>query len=538
MALAIQTDKTKKMSKRILTKIFLWTGVIAYNFLFWQQKLGINLLIFSTLLGAVAFYLNPKSLYSKNAWLTSLGTLLTGVFVVVYNSGISKFMHITSFLIMLGFIHQSEMRSIYYSLLNSMANIIKAPASLLGARKEGEKVPKGKRRIFHYVKLTIIPVLTFLTFYWLYRGANPRFTEFTNKILIKLDEFWANISQYLSFTWLFFIVLGLFITAGIIYNRELQAFLRKDLSFSDLLKRIRISQPKLKSIKGVNFKRPEPFSMVSLKIERKVGIILIVLVNLMLIAVNIIDINWMWFGFEVPKDFSLKQFVHEGTILLIISILLSMGIILYLFRRNQNFYPGKGALKYLSYFWLFQNFVLSVSVFLRNYHYISYHGLAYKRIGVIVFLLLTAIGITYMFFKIYRVRSGYYLVRKNTWAAYAVLVLLACFNWEALILKYNLNHKNVSQIDVDFYLDLSDRAIPELLTNRDKVKAQMEAHSGNKVRWVKLLNYDQFMRSLENKKERYMEEQAEYNWPSWNLADHQTQQKLKEWDAEVLSMNK
>ena len=33
--------------------------------------------------------------------------------------------------------------------------------------------------------------------------------------------------------------------------------------------------------------------------------------------------------------------------------------------------------------------------FLRNYHYISYHGLAGKRIGVIAFLVITVFGINY-----------------------------------------------------------------------------------------------------------------------------------------------
>lgn len=526
------------MNKRTLTRIFLWTGVISYNFLFWQQKLGVNLLIFSVLLGGIAFYLNPKSLYSKNAWLTAAGTFITGLFVVIYNSGISKFMHITSFLIMLGFIHQSEMRSVFYSLLNSVVNIIKAPASLSGAKKEGDKSKVNYRRFGYFFKLFFIPIVAFFTFYVLYTNANPRFLELTNQLIAQLDKFWVYITKFFSFTWLFFIILGVFITAGIIYNRELQALLSKDLSFSDFLKRVRKKRPKIKSIQGVNFKRPEPFSMVSLKVERKVGIILIVLVNLMLLVVNIIDINWLWFGFEVPKNFSLKQFVHEGTSLLILSILLSMAIILYIFRRNQNFYPGKGSLKYLAYFWLLQNIVLSISVFLRNYHYIGYHGLAYKRIGVIVFLTLTTIGIIYMYFKILQSRSGYYLVRKNTWAAYVILITLACFNWEDIILRYNLNHKNISQIDVDFYLELSDKAIPKLLKNRDKVKAQMKAHETNAVRWVSMLNYDVFMKSLENRKANYLKRQTDYSWPSWNLADYQTQQKLKEWDAETLSLNK
>ena len=71
--------------------------------------------------------------------------------------------------------------------------------------------------------------------------------------------------------------------------------------------------------------------------------------------------------------------------------------------------------------WVVQNFILGISVFLRNYHYISFHGLAYKRIGVIVFLVLVLIGLVTLFVKLRERKSFFYLVRVNGWAAFAVL---------------------------------------------------------------------------------------------------------------------
>jgi hypothetical protein len=72
--------------------------------------------------------------------------------------------------------------------------------------------------------------------------------------------------------------------------------------------------------------------------------------------------------------------------MLILSILLSLGILIYYFRSNQNFYPKNGFLKAAAYLWLVQNAVLSVSVLIRCGYYISEYGLAYKRIGVVIFL--------------------------------------------------------------------------------------------------------------------------------------------------------
>ena len=158
------------------------------------------------------------------------------------------------------------------------------------------------------------------------------------------------------------------------------------------------------------------------------------LVNVLLLVVNAIDINWLWFGFVPAPGFDLTQFVHEGTYVLIFSILLAMGIVLWFFRRNLNFYqPGLPWLRWGATVWVLQNAVLAVSVGLRNYYYILHSGLAYKRIGVCFFLLLTFFGLGTVLLKIWQRRSAYSLVRLNSLAAYAVLLLLAAGNWEVWI---------------------------------------------------------------------------------------------------------
>ena len=129
------------------------------------------------------------------------------------------------------------------------------------------------------------------------------------------------------------------------------------------------------------------------------ALIVFTLLNLLLLVVNVLDINWIWFDFEVPLEFSLKQFVHEGTYLLIFSILLSMMLVLYFFRSSLNFYPKKKALVVLGKIWIIQNMVLAFSVFIRNYHYIDYHGLAGKRIGVIAFFGYDIVWTIYADFK-------------------------------------------------------------------------------------------------------------------------------------------
>ena len=102
-----------------------------------------------------------------------------------------------------------------------------------------------------------------------------------------------------------------------------------------------------------------------------------------MLTVNIIDIDWVWLNFEYEGEINLTQFVHEGTYLLILSILISMGIILYFFRKNLNFYPGKQKLQIITYIWIAQNAVLAVSVAARNKHYTHHSGHANTRIAVV-----------------------------------------------------------------------------------------------------------------------------------------------------------
>jgi hypothetical protein len=241
------------------------------------------------------------------------------------------------------------------------------------------------------------------------------------------------------------------------------------------------------------------------------------MVNALLLAENFIDIKWLWFGFSLPEEFSLKHYVREGTGFLIISILLSMGLLLHYFMRNQNFYPKNQLLKWLSYLWIAQNIILSFSVYMRNSHYIDFHGLAYKRIGVDVFVILTIIGLITLYYKIRKIKSAYFLVRINTWALYIMIVALSCFNWDVKIAEYNLAHWNKGEIDVDFYLQLSDKALPVIYANLDKVKSQIETHKNNKVRWITYLDYDVFMIALENKKNKFLDKYKEHSWLSFNL---------------------
>ncbi|MEM7039673.1 MAG: DUF4153 domain-containing protein, partial [Bacteroidota bacterium] len=138
----------------------------------------------------------------------------------------------------------------------------------------------------------------------------------------------------------------------------------------------------------------------------------------------------------------------------------------------------------------------------RNYHYIDYHGLAYKRIGVIFFLLLTLFGLVTLWLKIRNKRTFFHVVRVNAWATYGVLLVLALVNWDMVIARHNIAHTKDKVIDVPFLLDLSDKVLPILDENREI-----------------FANYPGYERRLDDRIRRFRRHKAKLSWLSWNAAD-------------------
>ena len=273
-----------------------------------------------------------------------------------------------------------------------------------------------------------------------------------------------------------------------------------------------ISRTRKKRIKQIdtdtNFykKRILPLS-IGLKNEYRSALILIVAVNLLLMFVNGLDISWLWFNFEYNGDFSLSQFVHEGTYLLIFSILLSIGIILYFFRKNINFFPKNKLIKYCSIVWIIQNVILVISVGLRNYYYIEHYGLAYKRIGVFVFLLLTLFGLITLILKITKLKSSFYLIKVNTINLFTAFVLLSTVNWDVLIAKHNLSNLNNRKVDVTFLLTLSNNTLPLIHQNIDILNTKGVRYNGQDHHNV-----------FDEKVRKFKEEQNKLTWLSMNLS--------------------
>lgn len=487
-------------------------SAILFDGLFWDHHLGLNLLLFGVLIGALLVQRYRWDGLSIPARMTLFGSVIAGSMVVVHNSMVACVGAIISLVVFSALAHERQLRSLIYAVPQALANLICVPQAAwegMGELTHGHRAPRAGLR---WTRLILLPVIIGVIFMQLYRAGNPRFDELTAGFL---DGLWELIGDFLAEIMTphaFFFLFALVLSATLLYRYAPKFVLQLEQHWTDMLLRRKVKRPHWL----------KPRSLNPLERERRMGVLLLVLVNSLLLVVNVIDISWVWFGFEVPEGFSLKQFVHEGTWVLICSILLSMLILLYLFRGNLNFYTRSGTLKLLGLLWITQNFILGISVFLRNYHYISFHGLAYKRIGVIVFLALVLVGLITLYVKVKRRKSLFYLARVNAWAAFAMLIGLTLVDWDSFIVRTNLKHPNRGEVDIDNYLAMSDKVLPLLYANIDLVEAQMAQHRQNRVRWVVHLDPAEFRDQLDAKRDRFVARYAEQEWPEWNRADQRT----------------
>ncbi len=483
-----------------------------FDRLFYQMSIGLNLALFSLLIAVLTVHRIGWAGLRWPARGALLGALLAAVMVVVHGSTIAPIMAVLGLLGFTALAHEGALRSMPFALFQAAANYVSLPmAALDGA---GELAPQrgATRTGWRWARLSVIPMLVLALFFQLYRVGNPKFEHLTAGFLDSLWQVLADLFSFVFTAHVLFFLFGLFACGGMLFRFAPRLVAQWEAGLSDRMQRIRVKRPHWLA----------PIAMDPLERERRRGIVLLVLVNALLLVVNLIDIDWVWVRFEVPEGFSLKQFVHEGTWALIISILLSIVVVLWLFRGNQNFYWRNRWLKRLAMLWVAQNGILAVSVFLRNWHYISFHGLAYKRIGVIVFLALVVVGLVTLFIKVKERRSLYYLVRVNTWAAFVMLAGLTTVDWDSFIVRVNLMHDNPGEIDIDNYLAMSDKVLPLLYANIDLVEQQMERHKHNRVRWVESLDPGEFRDALDRKRDAFLARRTAQYWQEWTWADART----------------
>ena len=514
------------MTKESLKLSLTFLGAIIFNLIFWNEKIGVNALLFDVFIMCCIYYLYPSSVRNKICIGLGVAHLITAAMVVVHNTALSKIGFSITLLLFVSF-SQYIHRSAWYAGGSVILNYILAIPNFFRQLKSVKPKNINLARLSRPVRMLLIPFIIVTIFIVIYAFGNAVFSNIASDIFSAVQHWFANIFYWFSIPRFAFFLLGILITNGLIIKTRGNYFSDADLKQVDYLVRKKHNLKKWKEssfadLLSVIFGKASK-GVMAIKNEFTIGLISLVLLNILLLFINIIDVKYVWFGFTFSKNVNLAAYVHEGAELLILSIILAMLLLLFFFRGNLNFYKRNKWLKYGAYLWIFQNLFLVVSVFIRDYYYISHYGLAYKRIGLLFFLAMVMAGLLTVFFKIQYTKTSYYLLRINAWAAIVLLVFATTIHWDYTIAKYNLERKSSIPLDMPFLLSLSDKALPLIEKNKDvfaKDNHTWYYYQGNDINY-NALDFFEF------RKKDFLNVQQQYTWLSWNAADEYVKKELK-----------
>ncbi|EMR01437.1 DUF4153 domain-containing protein [Cesiribacter andamanensis] len=321
--------------------------------------------------------------------------------------------------------------------------------------------------------LTLPPLFITLLFYALYSSANPVFADRISLAQLPLPRP----------SWFLLFFLLLYLSYALVYALPAKSLQPWDVRQPDVLLRRR---------------KKSPFNPLWLKYEYKTALIALAMLNALLLLFHGVDLLTLLEG-RPAQGVTFAQWVHQGVGTLIVSIVLAVALLIWVFRGNLNFFIHNQNLRLLARAWIIQNALLVLSTALKNSWYVASYGLTYKRIGVGVYLLLVLIGLITTWSKISHKNTLWWMIKGNLKATLLVLLLTACLPWGRLIAWYNLEQARVP--DGAYLMELP------LHTTDQLVKHQH------------LLTDQQLLR-LEFRREVLQKSTTLENWKSWTLLNH------------------
>jgi hypothetical protein len=452
-------------------------GGLVFYFLFWDQLLASNLLIYSLFVMGVTF--TDKAIpFHTSRLFTAIAHLGVAAYLVYNNSTLAVVTWFITLLVYLGTTHYGSIKTVGSAMLLGFVQAISGPYGIATKLKQTKLGKINLRPVVKPIKYVIVPLFLLIVFCFLYSAASPVFAKYFTATADYVNAFFKNVINFLfvdiSLAKCLFILLGALLAAGLMIGIRSKYLADLELGQSEQLFRTRrnskvasFGQEFRQLLMGRYTKRK-----MALKTENIVGVISFAGLNLLLLCLNGIDVATLWLSGSSPTVKNYSAELHDGTNVLIFSIAIAMLLIVYFFSGNINFYRNNKWIKFLAYAWIVQNLFLVFSVFHRDYDYIFYHGLTYKRIGVAVFASLSLLGIVSVYIKVAKKKTVFYLYKTNAKIWYVLLLLLSFVNWDVLIVSYNLKHADKIGLDVNHLMGFSDKTLPILEKYRAKLSKQ------------------------------------------------------------------
>lgn len=473
---------------------------LGFSMLFFEKSIGLNLVILEWVTIPIMIIANRPFKFNKLT-ITALLVLLTTSIAVLYShTGWTIFINILMFFTCNSIIVFKEYRSYMYAAVESFRNAALSFVPQVRAKHEDGAPKMEKSKIIWFTVLAFVITMAFVILYSL--GSS------------KFGEWIKDIVQSFNFKFILLFLFGL-VFANFVFRKKTEKFMTYEAGLDETIVRKR----KRRYLLGLS---------QALKNSNFFGVMLLGMLNVVLLFFNISDIRYVWF-YSWTGAF-LKEFVHEGTWILIFTILISQMIALLLFRENLNFYSRNKLLKILTMIWLAQNCLMTISVGIRNFWYVRYFGLAFGRIAVFFFLALVIVGLVSIMIKVSRCKTMYYLFKVNSYAFMVIISLSALVNWHVVIADYNFAHSDSSFIEYSFMARLDNSALPFLVKTRSELDV-IDLQQQQAMKFDTHIDY--FITSkkyeilIKMKIQKFVAEYESQSFLEWNYADEWAYRKLK-----------
>jgi hypothetical protein len=161
--------------------------------------------------------------------------------------------------------------------------------------------------------------------------------------------------------------------------------------------------------------------------------------NLVFALQNGLDIAFLWSGAPLPGDMSLAEYAHRGAYPLIATALLAALFVLVTLRPGTPTAQSP-LVRRLVYAWIAQNIVLVASTMLRTLDYIEAYSLTRLRIAALIWMALVAIGLVLICIRLWRGKSGPWLINANLAAALLALSACSAIDLGSVAARWNVRH--------------------------------------------------------------------------------------------------
>ncbi|MFI5148678.1 MAG: DUF4173 domain-containing protein [Bacteroidia bacterium] len=486
--------------------LLLLGATLSYSYLFYRESTGLNFFLFSVLLCSCCAWINPEARRNMTWFFAALGSLITGFAVLYMGNVLAVTGNILSLALLSAFTVEprtSALSAWMYSAYSTVTSVVYMSASFFNYfSPTGMPAERQKRGLGIWV--FILPLLALLFFFILYQQGNILFLDLTRKI--NLD--------FISMPWVLFSTGGFILMYSFFRYRTIPSMLEYEMKQGTNLER------NVRSGKWIRKYLP-------LSQEYKSGVIMLALLNVLTLLVNILDFRFLFLNGKLPAGIIYSEFVHQGTGMLMVSIFFAIALLLFYFRAELNFTKGRRILLYLTYVWILQNIFMIVTCFMKNNLYIHEYGFTYKKIGVIVWLLLVLFGLITTGIKLWTLKTNYFLFRVNSWLVYGTLVVSTLFNWDKLIAEYNIGYAKA--VDYSYLFTLSPNVLPPLMESYHKGKAPAEIKNYNDERMAEVREVSgsiEFVPNLKFKLSAFLAEQRMISWKSTCLAKDKLEREL------------